>query len=335
MVKMAWAYHRGRGKPGKRKIISRNRAYHGATVMGASLSGIPAMQSTFGLPLPGVIHATCPHHWREGRPGESEAAFTARLAAEIEAIIEREGPDTVAAFIAEPVFAGGGVIVPPAGYFEALQAVLRRHDVLLLADEIVTGFGRTGNWWGSQTVGSVPDILVSAKALSSAYFPIAAVMATEAVYQSVAEASAEAGVFAHGFTFSGHPVGAAVALEAIRIYQERDILAHVRRVSAHLFAGLNALRGHPLVAEVRGIGLMAAVELMADPDARTPFPPALKFGRIVEQTALRHGLIVRAIGDAIAFAPPLIITEAEIDQMLARFAAALDEAMAQARPLPA
>ncbi|AOY92139.1 aspartate aminotransferase family protein [Cupriavidus sp. USMAA2-4] len=323
-VKLVWYYHNASGRPAKKKIISRRRAYHGVTVAAASLSGLPANHQDFDLPIARILHVGCPHHYREAGPGESEEAFATRLAEELEARILAEGPDTVGAFIAEPVMGAGGVIVPPATYFDKIQAVLRRHDVLLIADEVICGFGRTGAMFGSTTFGLRPDILTCAKALSSGYQPISAVMVSARVHEAIAANSGRLGTFGHGFTYSGHPVATAVALETLRVYADENILAHVAEVAPRFQQGLRALAQRPWVGEVRGIGLIGAVELVADRASGRPFPPAAKVGARLARLAQEEGLIVRAMGDAIAFCPPLIITAAQIDDMLARFGRALD-----------
>lgn len=325
-IKMIWYRNNALGRPQKKKIISRLRAYHGVTVATASLTGLPVNQNGFDLPLPGIVHTTCPHHYRNARPGESEDAFATRLAEDLERLILAEGPDTVAAFFAEPVMGAGGVVVPPTTYFDKIQAVLRKYDVLLVADEVICGFGRTGNMFGSQTFGLAPDIMTMAKGLSSGYLPISAVAVAPHVYEPIKTKAGEIGSFGHGFTYGGHPVAAAVALETLAIYQERDILAHVRHVSPALQDGLRRLQQHPLVGEARGIGLIGAVELVADKDSKAPFDPKLAMGAKVVAAAQANGVILRAMGDTIAFAPPLIITEEEICEMLDRFRKALDEA---------
>ena len=325
MVKLAWFYNNARGKPEKRKIISRLRGFHGITIAAASMTGILPFHRDFNLPLPGFLHAACPYPYRGAEPGDSEEAYATRLADELDRMIVAEGPETVAAFIVEPVMGAGGVIVPPKGYFPKIQAVLRKHDVLLLADEVICGFGRTGNWFGSQTLGLEPDLMSVAKALSSGYYPISAVLLSDRLYQAIADNSAKLGNFAHGFTQSGNPVGAAVAREAIRIYQERDIVGRVRRVGPRLQDGLRALKSRTLVGDVRGVGLMAGVELVADPATKRPFDPKHRVGAQLERRALEHGLVVRALGDTIACTPPLIIEEAEIDELLSCLAKALDD----------
>ncbi|QNK67690.1 aspartate aminotransferase family protein [Variovorax sp. PAMC26660] len=318
-VKLVWYYHNAIGKPAKKKIIARRNAYHGVTVAAASLSGLVPNHRDFDLPIDRILHVDCPHHYRYAEPGETEEAFATRLADALEQRILAEGPDTVGAFIAEPVMGAGGVLVPPATYFEKVQAVLRKYEVLLIADEVICGFCRTGEMFGSTTFGLRPDILTAAKALSSGYVPISAVMVSEQVHAAVAANSGKIGTFGHGFTYSGHPVTAAVALETLRIYEDEEVLAHVKSLAPKFQAGLRRYAGHPHVGEVRGVGLIGALELAADPVKRTPFDPAMKAGARLAEFALAEGLIVRAMGDAVAFCPPLIITAAEVDEMFERF----------------
>lgn len=332
-IKMIWYYNNAVGRPRKKKIISRLKAYHGITVASASLTGLPANHKLFDLPLPGFLHVSTPHHYHGALPGESEEDFATRLAEELDALIQREDPETVAAFFAEPVMGAGGVMVPPATYFEKVQAVLRKHDVLFVADEVICGFGRTGSYWGSQTFGLQPDILTCAKALSSSFLPISAVMVNEKVFQGLAEGSHTIGTWGHGFTYSGHPVSAAVAVETLRIYDELDIMAHARRAGDHMQEQLRRrFAGHPLVGEVRGVGLVGAIELVEDKAARRNFDAARKVGPRLTKLGEEHGVILRGLaGDVIAFSPPLIITEAEIDEMLDRVGRALDALTVQLR----
>ena len=327
-ARIAWYYWAAVGQPQRRKIIAHRQAYHGNTIASASLSGMFYNHASFGLPLGGFLHVTPPHHYRFAEPGESEDAFATRLAGELDALIQAEGPETVAAFFTEPVMGSGGVIVPPPTYYEKIQAVLAKYDILLVADEVITGFCRTGNMFGTTTMGLRPDMLVCAKGLSSAYLPISALMLNARVFDAIAEESDRVGVFGLSFTYSGHPVSAAVAREAIAIYEEQDVVGHVRRVGDHMQAGLRRFLDHPLVGEVRGVGLVAGVELVADKTSGAPFDKSLAVGPWCNARAEEHGLIVRAIGDTISFCPPLIITEAEIDEMLARFGRALDDTAA-------
>lgn len=333
VIKILWYMHNAIGKPEKKKIISRLKGYHGITLAAASLTGLPANHRMFDLPLPGFIHVGTPHHYHGARPGESEEDFATRLAQELEETIQREGPETIAAFYAEPFMGAGGVILPPATYFEKVQAVLRRHDVLFCVDEVIAGFFRTGNYWGSQTFAIQPDILVCAKALSASYLPISAVLVNERVFQGIAEGSSTIGTWGHGFTYSGHPVPAAVAIETLKIYDEMDMLGHVGRIGPHLQRELRRRFGdHPLVGEVRGVGLVGAIELVEDRAAHRNFDPAKKVGIRLTKLGERHGVILRAmVNDSIGFSPPLIITEAEIDEMLDRTERALDELTVQLR----
>ncbi len=330
-IKLVWYYNNALGRPEKKKIISRQKGYHGVTVAAASLTGLPANHRDFDLPIARIFHTDCPHHYRLAAPGESEEDFATRLAERLERLITAEGPHTVAAMIAEPVMGAGGVIVPPATYFEKIQAVLARHDVLLIADEVICGFGRTGQMWGSQTFAIKPDIVTCAKALSSGYIPISATMVSEPIYRAMVAESEKIGVFGHGFTYSGHPVAASVALEALAIYRERDIAGHVRAVAPVLQEGLRRFADHPLVGEVRGIGLVAAVELVRDKSNKESFDAAAAVGPYLVKRAEAHGVILRALpGDVIAFSPPLIIEAGDIEDMIARFARALDETTAWA-----
>ena len=324
-IKLVWYYNNAIGRPERKKIISRIKGYHGVTIASASLTGLPYNHRDFDLPIPQVRHAACPHHYRFAADGESEEDFATRLAEDLDKQIQDEGPETVAAFIGEPVMGAGGVIVPPATYWPKIQAVLRRHDVLLIADEVICGFGRTGNLFGCETYGIAPDIVTVAKALSSAYVPISATLVSDRLYQAVADNSAAIGTFGHGFTYGGHPVAAAVALEALKIYEERDIVGHVRAVAPVLQDGLRRFADHPLVGEVRGVGLVGAAELVADKPAKTPFPKPGKVGGFLAGRAQAHGAIVRNLGDNIAFSPPLIIRPPEIDALLAAFGKALDD----------
>ncbi len=328
-MKLVWYYNNALGRPRKKKIIGRLRGYHGVTIAAASLTGTANNHRDFDLPIANVRHADCPHHYRYARPGESEEAYADRLAENLDALILREDPDTVAAFIAEPVMGAGGVLVPPATYFAKIQQVLKKHDVLLIADEVICGFGRTGNMFGSETFGLAPDIITVAKALSSAYLPISATIVSEPIYRALVQQSDKLGVFAHGFTYSAHPVCCAVALEALAIYEERDILGHVRAIMPAFQAGLRRFADHPLVGEVRGVGLVGGIELVRDKASKTPFAPSAGVGAMVQSACQDHGLMIRAMGDTIAFCPPLIITAAEIEDMLRRFGTGLAAAATQ------
>jgi len=316
------------GEPQRKKFISRIRAYHGVTLASASLTGLPANHRSFDLPIDGVLHTSSPHFWREGRPGETEEAFATRCAEDLEAMILAEGPETICAMFGEPVMGAGGVVVPPATYWEKIQAVLAKYGILLVADEVICGFGRTGNFWGSETYGMKPNVLTCSKQLSSSYLPISALMIDESVYRPIAEESGRIGTLGHGFTAGGHPVAAAVALENIAIIRERGLVDNARVVGAHMQKRLRELSGHPLVVEVRGVGLVAAVELVVDKAAKKALDPVGKLGGMVANFLQEEGVISRAMGEAIAFCPPMIITEAQVDDMVATFAKALDRAAA-------
>ena len=328
VVKFVWYYNNVLGRPDKKKIISRLGAYHGVTVAAGSLTGLPWNHAQFDLPIDNILHTGCPHHYRFAHEDEDEAAFAERLADELEALILDQGPETVAAFIGEPVMAAGGVIVPPAGYWEKVQAVCRKYDVLLIADEVITGFGRTGKLFGSELYGLKPDMLVLSKQITSSYMPLASILITDEIYQTIADGSDAVGTLGHGFTASGHPVATAVALENLKIIEERDLVANAAAMGDVLQHGLRAFEDHPLVGEVRGVGLIAAVELVADKASKRPFEPAGRLGSYVYDRAHEHGLIVRSIRDAIAFCPPLVISADETGTMLSRFSATLDDAMA-------
>jgi 4-aminobutyrate---pyruvate transaminase len=332
-IKMVWYFNNAIGRPQKKKIIGRVKGYHGITLASASLTGLPANHRSFDVPLPGFIHTITPHFYHGGLQGETEDQFATRCAEELEKLILAEGPDTVAAMWAEPIMGAGGVIVPPHGYFEKIQAVLKKYDILFVSDEVICGFWRTGNYWGSQTFNIRPDILTCAKALSSSYLPISAVMVNERVFKGLSDESNKIGTFGHGFTYSGHPVPAAVAIETLKIYDEIDMGTHVREVGTHMQAELRRrFGGHELVGEVRGSGLIAAMELVADKVAHKNFDPAAKVGARLTKLMEEHGVIGRTvINDALCFSPPLVITKPEIDEMLDRLDKALDDLTVQLR----
>ncbi len=332
-IKMIWYMNNALGRPKKKKIIGRIKGYHGITIGSASLTGLPANHRSFDVPLPGFVHTMTPHFYHAGLPGESEEDFATRCADELEKLILAEGPDTVAAMWAEPIMGAGGVIVPPKGYFPKIQAVLRKYDVLLVVDEVICGFWRTGNYWGSQTLDIQPDILTCAKALSASYLPISACLVNDRVFQALAKESNEIGTFGHGFTYSGHPVPAAVAIETLKIYDETDMGGHIAQVGPHLQSELRRLfADHPLVGEVRGTGLIAAMELVADKTTRTNFDPKAKVGPRLTKILEENGVIGRAsINDTLCFSPPLIISREEIDELLTRVGKSLDELTVQLR----
>ncbi len=327
-VKLMWYYNNAVGRPEKKKIISRMRGYHGVTVASGSLTGLPPFHKHFDLPIPGILHTDCPHYYRGQEGGESESDFVDRIVGNLEALIQREGPETIAAFIAEPIMGAGGVVVPPAGYYQKVQALLKQHDILFIDDEVICGFGRTGRPFGAETFGIEPDTMSVAKAVSSAYLPISAVLIPETLYEAFAAMSAELGNFAHGFTYSGHPVCAAVALRNLELMEERDLFAHAARMGDLMQDRLALLGEHPLVGEARGAGLIGALELVADRETRAPFPASQGVGAYCMARCEANGLISRAMGDTMALCPPLIITEPQIDEIFSKLEVALNETLA-------
>ena len=332
-VKMIWYYNNALGRTAKKKIIGRIKGYHGVTIASASLTGLPNNHRSFDLPLPGFIHTMTPHFYHGGMDGESEDDFATRCADELDKLIVAEGPDTVAAMFAEPIMGAGGVIVPPRGYFPKIQAVLRKHDVLLVVDEVICGFGRTGSYWGTQTFGIEPDIITCAKALSSAYLPISATLVSEKVFSVLADESHKIGTFGHGVTYSGHPVPAAVAIETLKIYDEINIVEQCATVGGFLQSELHRrFDDHELIGEVRGVGMIAAMELVANKEARQNFDPALKMGARLVKLCEAHGVIARGLpSDSMAFSPPLIMTKEDVTEMCDRVSLALDELTIQVR----
>jgi 4-aminobutyrate---pyruvate transaminase len=331
-IKLAWYVNNAVGRPQKKKIISRKRAYHGVTIAAASLTGLAFAHDDFDLPIDRILHADCPHYYRGAQPRESEEAFAARLAGDLEQMILREGPDTVAAFFAEPVMGAGGVLVPPATYFDRIQPILKKYEILFVVDEVICAFGRTGNMFGAQTFNLQPDIMTLAKALSAGYQPISANLLTNKLYEILVAQSDKLGIFGHGYTYSAHPVPAAVALETLKIYEELDIVAKVRHVGPRMLAGIRSYAGHPLIGEARGIGLIGAVELVRDKATKQSFDPKAGVAAYLVRRAQHHGAILRNMpGDNVAFCPPLIITEAEIDEMMGCFGRALDDTWAMVK----
>lgn len=326
-VKIVWYLNNALGRPQKKKIISRLKGYHGVTVASASLTGLPNNHIDFDLPLPGILHTSCPHHYRFAEPGESEQDYSSRLAAELEEMILREGPDTVAAFIAEPVMGAGGAIIPPAGYFEKINAVLAKYDILFISDEVITGFGRTGKMFGTETYGLNADSISLAKQITSAYFPLSAVMMNDKIYDVLVDQSRKIGTFGHGNTYAGHPVGCAVAVKTLEIYQREKIVDHVEKVSPTFLRRLNKLAEHPLVGEAKGVGLIGGAELVKDKQTKASFETKKGVGAKAVAYALEEGFITRAMGDRLAFCPPLVINEAEIEEMFNRCERALDKTL--------
>ena len=327
-VKLMWYYNNAIGRPEKKKIISRHRGYHGVTVASGSLTGLPAFHAHFDLPMAGILHTDCPFYYRGHEPGESESDFVDRIVGNLSRLIDQEGAETIAAFIAEPVMGAGGVIVPPDGYYEKVQAVLRQHDIMFIDDEVICGFGRTGKPFGAQTMGIEPTTMSVAKALSSAYLPISGVLIPEYMYEPFIELSGTVGSFGHGFTYSGHPVCAAVALRNLELMEERDIFGHVAAVSEPFLARLDALADHPLVGDARGVGLIGALELVADKVTGAAFDPGKGVGAYCMGRCEANGLILRALGDTLAVCPPLIISDAQVDELFTKLEQALDETLA-------
>lgn len=327
-AKIVWYYNNLRGLPNKKKIIARERGYHGSSVISGSMTGLSFYHDYMDLPFPIIRHAGVPHHYWGANEGETEHAFSARRATELDALIEAEGPETVGAFIAEPVLGTGGIIPPPAGYWDAIQQVLRKHDVLLIADEVVCGFGRVGASFGSDLYEMEPDLITCAKGLTSAYVPMSASIIGERVWEVIRDGAEKVGAFSHGYTYSGHPLGAAAANACLDIVEREDLAGNARRVGGELLAGLTqALGQHPIVGEVRGVGMLAAVEFVKDRDARTRFDPSLKVGARLSAAARGRGLITRAMphGDILGFAPPLVLTSEDAEQIVAITKAAVDE----------
>ena len=327
-VKLAWYMNNALGRPQKKKIISRIKAYHGVTIAAASLTGLPVNQRDFDLPIPGILHTGCPHHYRFARAGESEEEFATRLAAELAEMIEREGPQTVAAFIAEPVMGAGGVIVPPKSYFEKVAQVCRRYDVAMIDDEVICGFGRLGTAFGCQALGFVPDTISLAKALTSGYLPMAALTVSEPMYQALLDESRKIGAFGHGFTYSGHPVAAALAVKTLEIYARERLFEAAAQKAPRFQARLDALAQHALVGEARGLGLIGAIELVADKATKRSFDLKSAVAPHAVRLAEEEGLIVRSLaGDSISICPPLVIAPAEIDELFDRLGRALDRTL--------
>jgi 4-aminobutyrate--pyruvate transaminase len=331
VVKMVWYYNNSIGRPNKKKIISRLRGYHGITVASGSLTGLPWNHRDFDLPIPQILHTSCPHHYRFAYDGESEEEFASRLAGELENLIVREGPENVAAFIGEPVMGAGGVIVPPRTYWKKVQQVCRKYEVLIIADEVINGFGRTGTPFACERFEIKPDFLVLSKQITSSYLPLAAVLLTDEIYQGIADNSARINTFGHGFTTSGHPVATAVGLENLRIIEERGIMKHAAEVAPVLQEGLRKFADHPLVGEVRGVGLIAAIEFVADKASKRQFERLGAAGAYFFDRGHHHGLITRNVQDAVAICPPLIITADEIKELLRRFELTLEDTYAYAK----
>ncbi|OOY21554.1 aspartate aminotransferase family protein [Thioclava sp. DLFJ5-1] len=328
MVKMLWFLHGAEGKPQKRKILTRKNAYHGVTAVSASMTGKP-YNSVFGLPLPGFLHLTCPHYWREGQPGETEEQFTQRLANELEATIIKEGADTIAGFFAEPVMGAGGVITPPKGYFQAVAKILKKYDIPLISDEVICGFGRTGNTWGCETYDFQPDAIISSKNLTAGFFPMGAVILGPELSDRLQAASEAIEEFPHGFTASGHPVGCAIALKAIDVVMNEGLAENVRRLSPRLEAGLAQIAQNPNIGELRGVGYMWALEAVKDRESKTPFDGSLSVSERIANACTDQGLICRPLGQSVVLCPPFILTEPQMDEMFEKLETALKKVFAE------
>jgi 4-aminobutyrate---pyruvate transaminase len=326
-IKIIWYINNARGLPEKKKIIAREKGYHGVTLMTAGLTGLANNHRDFDLPLDRVLHTDCPHYYRYGETGESEEEFATRCAENLRKLIEDEGPETIAAFFAEPVMGAGGVIPPPATYFEKIQSILTEYNILFVVDEVICGFGRTGNMFGTETYDLKPDMITVAKALSSGYLPISALMVSEDIFQSMVVESEKIGIFGHGYTYGGHPVPCAVALETMNIYKDMDLVGHVQKTAPALQEGLAKLADHPLVGEARGVGLLGALEIVKNKETRESFKVSDGVGATLAARAQANGLISRSMGDSLAFAPPLIIDSDQIQEMLAVVQQSLDETL--------
>ncbi|PSO09842.1 MULTISPECIES: aminotransferase [unclassified Sphingobium] len=327
-LKIIWVYNNLRGKPEKKKVIARWNAYHGSGVATASLTGLPGMHNLFDLPKGPILHVSAPYYYRKAPDGMSEREFSRQLAKELEDVIEREGAHTIAAFFAEAVMGAGGLIPPPEGYFEEIMPILKKNDILLVADEVVSGFGRLGTYWGSQTYGYEPDLITSAKGVTSGYFPMSAVFISPKVWDVLDSGADKIGVFGHGYTYSAHPVGAAAALAALKLIDELKVVENVADVGPYMMQGLRDRLGqHPHVGDIRGQGLMLGIELMQDRETKQILPPENRTGRQVLKAAAQRELITRALGDTLVFAPPLVLTRAEADEIVDKFALAVDDVL--------
>jgi L-2,4-diaminobutyrate transaminase len=318
-AKLVWYYHNLIGKPRKKRIIARDRGYHGNSVMAGSMTGLNFYHNFMDLPVAAILRTGAPHYYFGAKPGETEEQFSQRRAMELEALIVREDPETIGAFIGEPVLGTGGLIPPPMGYWSAIQAVLRKYDILLIADEVITGFGRTGRMFGSQLYDIEPDLVTIAKGLTSAYAPLSGVLVGKRVYAAMEAGAAEAGVFPHGYTYTGHPIGVAAANANLDILVGENLAQNAAEVGAFMLEALHeAFDGLPVTGEVRGVGLMLAVEFVADPATKRRLDPAVKFAYRVSSLAREKGLITRAMpqSDAIGFAPPLCLTREDAQKIV-------------------
>ena len=329
-IKLLRYFNNARGRPDKKRIISHMRGYHGVTLASASLCGLPHNHREFDLPLDFSLYSDCPHHYRYAHDGETEDQFSDRLRDNLKALIERENPDTIAAFIAEPVMGAGGAIIPPKGYYEKITPILERHDIRFISDEVICGFGRTGEMFGATTLNMRPQAISFAKAATSAYQPLGGVSLDADMVQAIEDQSRKVGMFGHGYTYSCHPVAASAALKALEIYERDRIVEQVQARAPQFAARMARLGEHPLVGNARALGLIGAIELAQDKRARKHFAPEVGAGALAIRVGLEKGLFSRALGDDILpVCPPLIISESELDMLFDRLEATLDETMAR------
>lgn len=336
--KLVRYYNNLRGKPKKKKIIAREGAYHGLTYASASLTGIKAYHKAWDLPVEGVLHTSCPHYYRFHIEGENEEQFCDRIVGDLEAMIEREGADTIAAFFAEPVMGTGGVFLPPKGYFERVQKLLNDNDILFVADEVITGFGRLGTWFGTGYFDLKPDIVTLAKGLSSAYFPISASVIGDRIWDVLVNASEEYGPVMHGYTYGGHPVGGAIALKNIEIMERENLIENSAEVGKYFLEKLRAVTAdHPYVGDVRGAGLMIGVEYVANRETRKLFDATLGAHKIVAGKCMAEGLVSRALPfiEVMSFSPPLVFSKGDADEAVEKYSRALDVATPELEKLAA
>ncbi|MDU9002965.1 aspartate aminotransferase family protein [Sedimentitalea todarodis] len=329
-VKLIWYYYNILGRPEKKKIISRWRGYHGSGLMTGSLTGLELFHKKFDLPLAQVIHTDAPYYYRRPDAEMNEAAFTAHLVSELEALIEAEGADTIAAFIGEPVLGTGGIVPPPDGYWPAIREVLNRHDILLIADEVVTGFGRLGSMFGSDHYDIQPDLITIAKGLTSAYAPLSGSIVGDRMWTVLEQGTDENGPIGHGWTYSAHPIGAAAGVANLKLLDDLDLIANAKDIGAYLNEQMRgALADHPHVGDIRGEGLLCAVELVEDRDSRTFFDPARKVGPAISAAMAARNVIARAMpqGDIIGYAPPFCLTREEADIVVATTVEAVAEVL--------
>jgi len=329
-IKLVWYYNNILGRPEKKKIISRQRAYHGSGLMTGSLTGLDVYHKKFDLPFPQVLRTVAPYYLRRPDLAMSEADFVAFCVAELEELIADEGADTIAAFIGEPVLGTGGIVPPPSGYWQAIQPILEKHDILLIVDEVVTGFGRLGAMFASDRYGLDADLISIAKGLTSAYAPLSGSIVSEKVFDVLARGTDEDGPIGHGWTYSAHPIGAAAGVANLKLVDELGLVDNARDTGAYFIGALkDALAAHAHVGEVRGDGMLAAVEFVEDRDARTFFDPAKKIGIQVAGALAKRGVIARAMpqGDILGFAPPLCLTRAEADEIVGRTGEAVEEVL--------